>query len=57
MHFFRDTTFTEDAAKFRTGPGADDIAVFHSFAFNQLRVAGHTKACVCQPSCPAGDWT
>ncbi|MGX1372843.1 hypothetical protein RKD19_008202 [Streptomyces canus] len=57
MHFFRDTTFTEDAAKFRTGPGADDRAVFHSFAFNQLRVAGHTKACVCQPSCPAGDWT
>ncbi|WP_260696016.1 transposase [Streptomyces sp. IB201691-2A2] len=41
LHFVRDTTFTEDASKIRTGRGPDNMATLRSFAINQLRVAGH----------------
>lgn len=41
LHFVRDTTFTEDASKIRTGHGPDNMATLRSFAINQLRAAGH----------------
>ncbi|WP_328939761.1 ISAs1 family transposase [Streptomyces tauricus] len=41
LHFVRDTTFTEDASKIRTGHGPDNMATLRSFAINQLRGAGH----------------
>ncbi|WP_412079166.1 ISAs1 family transposase [Streptomyces xanthophaeus] len=43
LHFVRDTTFTEDASKIRTGHGPDNMATLRSFAINQLRAAGHTN--------------
>ncbi|MGW1616873.1 ISAs1 family transposase [Streptomyces sp. NPDC002285] len=36
LHFVRDTTFTEDASKIRTGYGPDTVATLRSFAINQL---------------------
>ncbi|GAA3865884.1 hypothetical protein [Streptomyces lannensis] len=47
LHFVRDTTFTEDASKIRTGHGPDNMATLRSFAINQLRAAG-------QPNIAAG---
>jgi len=41
LHFVRDTTFTEDASKIRTGHGPDNMATLRRFAINQLRAAGH----------------
>ncbi|MEU5894607.1 ISAs1 family transposase [Streptomyces sp. NPDC047461] len=41
LHFVRDTTFTEDASKIRTGHGPDNMATLRSLAINQLRAAGH----------------
>ncbi|MEV5646505.1 hypothetical protein AB0L67_41745 [Streptomyces flaveolus] len=32
LHFVRDTTFTEDASKIRTGHGPDNMATLRSFA-------------------------
>ncbi|WP_234442964.1 ISAs1 family transposase [Streptomyces cellulosae] len=43
LHFVRDTTFTEDASKVRTGHGPENMATLRSFAINQLRAAGHVN--------------
>ncbi|MFB6513343.1 hypothetical protein ACFWB2_30070 [Streptomyces virginiae] len=36
----RDTTFTEDASKIRTGPGPENMATLRNLAINTLRGAG-----------------
>lgn len=43
LHFVRDTTFTEDASKIRTGRGPENIATLRNLAINTLRTAGHTS--------------
>jgi predicted transposase YbfD/YdcC len=43
LHFVRDTTFTEDASKIRTGHGPENMATLRSHAINLLRAAGHTN--------------
>ncbi|GAU71391.1 Clp family protein [Streptomyces sp. NBRC 110611] len=42
-HLVRDTTFTEDTSKIRTGHGPDNMATLRSFAINQLRATGRTN--------------
>ncbi|WP_328753776.1 ISAs1 family transposase [Streptomyces sp. NBC_00269] len=41
VHHVRDTTFSEDASKIRTGHGPENIATLRSFAISILRTAGH----------------
>nr|WP_307027903.1 ISAs1 family transposase [Streptomyces canus] len=43
LHFVRDTTFTEDASKIRTGYGLQTMATLRNFAINVLRAAGHAN--------------
>ncbi|WP_326592068.1 ISAs1 family transposase [Streptomyces sp. NBC_01294] len=41
VHFVRDTAFTEDASKIRTGHGPENMATLRNTAINTLRAAGH----------------
>ncbi|WP_237529310.1 transposase [Streptomyces sp. SID5770] len=41
VHHIRDTTFTEDASKVRTGHGPANMATLRNLAINTLRDAGH----------------
>ncbi|MGW1767366.1 transposase [Streptomyces sp. NPDC002073] len=41
VHHVRDTTFTEDASKIRTGHGPENMATLRNLAINTLRDAGH----------------
>ncbi|MCX4781734.1 ISAs1 family transposase [Streptomyces sp. NBC_01264] len=41
VHHIRDTTFTEDASKIRTGHGPENMATLRNLAINTLRDAGH----------------
>ena len=43
LHFVRDTTFTEDASKIRTGHGPENMATLRNFAINRLRAAGRAN--------------
>ncbi|MFD4241491.1 ISAs1 family transposase [Streptomyces sp. NPDC058525] len=52
LHLVRDTTFTEDASKIRTGHGPDNMATLRSFTINQLRAAGHTTSPPGSARCP-----
>jgi predicted transposase YbfD/YdcC len=41
MHHVRDTTFTEDASKIRTGHGPANMATLRNFTISALRTADH----------------
>ncbi|AWW43638.1 ISAs1 family transposase (plasmid) [Streptomyces cadmiisoli] len=41
VHHVRDTTFSEDASKIRTGHEPENMATLRSFAISTLRTAGH----------------
>ncbi|UUU29453.1 transposase [Streptomyces sp. CA-210063] len=41
LHHVRDTTFSEDASKVRTGHGPANMATLRNLAINALRAAGH----------------
>jgi predicted transposase YbfD/YdcC len=41
VHQVRDTVFTEDASKIRSGHGPANMATLRNFAISTLRTAGH----------------
>ncbi|MGW6692082.1 hypothetical protein [Streptomyces sp. NPDC054961] len=41
VHHVRDTTFTQDASKIRTGHGPENMATLRNLAINTLRDVGH----------------
>ena len=56
VHHVRDTTFSEDASKIRTGHGPENMATLRSFAISTLRppgIAASPPACARSPTRPS----